>query len=165
MVQWFWLEQLIASGQLPAGADQFNSLHEKLIARWRRIGAGRFLHLACMKDSVEDCGTTAYVEECARQAGLATRLIDMSDIGLAPGRGFVDRWGAGIALLFKLYPWEWMFGETFGRAPELRAARFVEPAWKMLLSNKGMLALAWEMAPAIPICCLVFSRTTRAWPG
>jgi glutathionylspermidine synthase len=150
VVQWFWLEQLIARGDLPAGADQFNSLHEKLIARWRKIGAGRFLHLACMTDSVEDAGTTAYVEECARQAGLATRLIGMGDIGLASGRGFVDPSGRDIALLFKLYPWEWMFDEAFGRAPELRAARLVEPAWKMLLANKGMLALAWEIAPGHP---------------
>ncbi|HUO53847.1 MAG TPA: glutathionylspermidine synthase family protein [Rhodoblastus sp.] len=150
VVQWFWLEQLIASGLLPAGADQFNSLHEKLIARWKRIGAGRFVHLACMSESIEDRGTTAYIEECARQAGLETRLIDMSDIGLAQGRGFVDRSRRDIELLFKLYPWEWMFDETFGRAPALREARFVEPAWKMLLSNKGMLALAWEIAPGHP---------------
>jgi glutathionylspermidine synthase len=150
VAQWFWMEQMIASGQLPAGADQFNSLHEKLVERWKRIGAGRFLHLACMRDSVEDSGTTAYVEECARQAGLPTSLIDMSDIGLARGRGFVDRSGRDIALMFKLYPWEWMFGEGFGKAPELRAAPLIEPAWKMLLSNKGALALLWELAPGHP---------------
>jgi glutathionylspermidine synthase len=150
VAQWFWLEQMIASGQLPPVADQFNSLHEKLVARWSRIGAGRFLHLACMRDSVEDAGTTAYIEECARQAGLQTGLIDMGDIGLAPGRGFFDRSGRDIALMFKLYPWEWMFGEAFGKAPELRNARFIEPAWKMLLSSKGMLALLWEIAPGHP---------------
>jgi glutathionylspermidine synthase len=150
VVQWFWLEQLIASGDLPKDADQFNSLHEKLIARLMRIGGGHFLHLACMTDSVEDSGTTAYLEECARQAGLQTRLIDMRDIGLKRGRGFVDRLGRDIGLMFKLYPWEWMFDEAFGRAPELRDAHFIEPAWKMPLSNKGMLALAWEMAPGHP---------------
>jgi len=45
VVQWFWLEQMIARGGLPKGADQFNSLHEKLIARWREMALGRFLHL------------------------------------------------------------------------------------------------------------------------
>ena len=150
VVQWFWLEKLIAAGQLPRAADQFNSLHEKLIARWKVIGARRFLHLACLTGSVEDRGTTAYVEECARQAGLETRLIDMSDIGLSSKGRFIDRAGRDIALMFKLYPWEWMFDEAFGRAPALREAHFVEPAWKMLLSNKGMLALAWDMAPRHP---------------
>jgi glutathionylspermidine synthase len=161
VVQWFWLEQLMARGQLPKGADQFNSLHEKLIARWRRIGAGRFLHLACMKQSVEDFGTTAYVEACARQAELDTLLIDMRDIGLKDRRGFVDRSGRDIALLFKLYPWEWMFDEAFGRFPALRESRMVEPAWKMLLSNKGMLALAWEMEPGHPNLLPCFFETDR----
>ncbi|WP_163333523.1 glutathionylspermidine synthase family protein, partial [Klebsiella aerogenes] len=26
--QWLWLEQALASGRLPAGSDQFNSVHE-----------------------------------------------------------------------------------------------------------------------------------------
>jgi glutathionylspermidine synthase len=150
VVQWHWLEQLIAAGHLPGGADQFNSLHDKLIARWKQIGAGRFLHLACMTSSVEDTGTTVYVGECARQADIETSLIDMRDIGLSRDGRFIDRTGRDIELMFKLYPWEWMFDEAFGRGPALREARWVEPAWKSLLSNKGMLALLWEMAPDHP---------------
>jgi glutathionylspermidine synthase len=149
VVQWFWLEQMIASGALPDAADQFNSLHERLIDRWRLVGQQQFVHFACMTASVEDRGTTAYLEDCARQAGLATALIDMADIGLRAD-GFVDRSGRAISKLFKLYPWEWMFDEAFGRAAPLKQARWIEPAWKMLLSNKGALALAWEMAPGHP---------------
>ena len=29
--QWLWLQQCVQEGSLPAGADQFNSLHEKLL--------------------------------------------------------------------------------------------------------------------------------------
>ncbi len=165
VVQWFWLEQAIAAGQLPSGADQFNSLHEKLIERWRRIGAGRFLHLACMTGSIEDSGAAAYVEECAHQAGLETLLIDMRDIGLSDKRGFVDRSSREIELLFKLYPWEWMLDESFGRAPALRKTRLVEPAWKMLLSNKGMLALAWDMEPGHPNLLPCFFEDDRRAAG
>lgn len=154
VVQWYWLEQLIARGDLPAGADQFNSLHEKLIARWTAIGDGRFLHLACVLESIEDSSTTAYLEECARQAGLRTSVIAMADIGRemrgARDLGFRDRSGRQIELLFKLYPWEWMFGEPSGYSAALPALRVIEPAWKMILSNKGMLALLWEMAPGHP---------------
>ena len=71
-MQWDWLEQMIASGALPENADQFNSLHERLIDRWRLVGEQQFVHLACATDSVEDHGTTAYIEDCARQAGLQT---------------------------------------------------------------------------------------------
>lgn len=149
VVQWDWLEQMIACGALPKNADQFNALHERLIDRWRLVGQQKFVHFACATDSVEDRGTTAYLEDCARQAGLPTALIDMGDIGLAADK-FVDRSGRAIGKMFKLYPWEWMFDEAFGRAPGLKEARWIEPAWKMLLSNKGALALAWEIAPGHP---------------
>jgi len=149
VVQWFWLEQMVERGRLPKGADQFNSLHEKLIARWREIALGRFLHLACMASSVEDAGTTSYVEDCARAAGLQTLALDMGDIG-RDGPIFVDREGRRIDFLFKLYPWEWMFADAFGKTPALPNTRYVEPPWKMILSSKGMLALLWEMAPGHP---------------
>lgn len=149
VVQWRWLEQLIARGLLPDSADQFNSLHEKLIARWGVVAQGQFVHLACMMSEVEDRGTLAYIEDCARQGGLSTLALDMSDIGLGRA-GFVDRSGRAIERMFKLYPWEWMFADAFGQSPAILATRFVEPAWKMILSNKGMLALLWEMAPRHP---------------
>jgi glutathionylspermidine synthase len=149
VVQWRWLEQLIASGDLPGDADQFNSAHEKLIARFGEIGRGEFLHLACMAAAPDDAGTLAYLADCAAQAGLQTATLDMSQIGLARGR-FVDPSGRDIRRLFKLYPWEWMFADAFGRSPALGSTRFVEPPWKLILSNKGALALLWEMAPHHP---------------
>jgi glutathionylspermidine synthase len=149
VVQWFWLEQMIERGLLPEDADQFNSLHERLIARWRTIANGGFVHLACMSASLEDAGTVAYLEDCAKQAGSATAALDMGDIG-SMGDVFVDRQGRYIERLFKLYPWEWMFADAFGRSPALRDAKCVEPAWKAILSNKGFLALLWEAAPNHP---------------
>jgi glutathionylspermidine synthase len=43
-----------------------------------------------------------------------------------------------------------MFADPFGNLPAISTTRFVEPPWKMILSNKGMLALLWEMAPEHP---------------
>jgi glutathionylspermidine synthase len=149
VAQWHWLEQLVANGELPAEADQFNSLHEKLIARWGAVAAGRFVHFAALSESVEDFGTIAYLADCAAQAGSAAALLDMGDIGLKGGQ-FYDRDGRKIETLFKLYPWEWMFADEFSHAPAMRATRFIEPPWKALLSNKGALALLWEMAPRHP---------------
>jgi glutathionylspermidine synthase len=147
VVQWRWLEQLIGCGELPQKADQFNSLHEKLIARWREVIArGPLVHLACMAESVEDRGTVAYLEDCALQADLRTAVIGMGDIGLDEDV-FVDRSEREIRSLFKLYPWEWMFADPFGQSTAIRRARFIEPPWKALLANKGALALLWEMAP------------------
>jgi glutathionylspermidine synthase len=149
VVQWRWLEQLIARGSLPNDADQFNSLHERPIARWRAIAGDDFVHLACMMRSVEDRVTLAYIEDCAEQAGLPTKALDMGDIGLDRST-FVDRSGRAVRHLFKLYAWEWMFADPFGNSPAISTTRFVEPPWKMILSNKGMLALLWDMVPEHP---------------
>ncbi|HEY1544340.1 MAG TPA: glutathionylspermidine synthase family protein [Xanthobacteraceae bacterium] len=148
--QWSWREDAIARGILPRDADQYNSLHERLIDRWKAIGQGGHLHLAGVIDSPEDGGTLAYVEDTARQAGLVTSVLAMGDIGRDPHGQFVDRDDCPIALAFKLYPWEWMFRETFAASLVGASTRWVEPPWKAVLSTKAILPLLWEMFPRHP---------------
>ncbi len=151
--QWLWLEDMLTAGKLPPGSDQFNSLHEALVRRLRviRERAGtRRLHFACMPESAEDKGFIAYLADCARQAGFSTCVLGMADIGSTGSGPFRDLDEREIELLFKLYPWEWMLADAFGRSPSMRATRFIEPAWKAVLSNKGLLALMWEKAPGHP---------------
>lgn len=148
--QWGWLEQAIERNIIPKRSDQFNSIHERLIEAWTRVGAGRHLHLAGATESAEDAGTLAYLEDTARQAGLATTMIDISDIGLMDDGSFVDLDDRRIELAFKLYPWEWMFQDAFGAQLKKAPTRWIEPPWKALLSNKGILPLLWEMFPGHP---------------
>jgi glutathionylspermidine synthase len=164
VVQWQWLRDLVQRGALPSDSDQFNSLHEKLIARWRAVAPipDQFLHLACMQASIEDSGTIAYLADCATQAGLETMQIDMGDIGFLMDR-FADREDRHIECLFKLYPWEWMFADEFGKSPAMKMTRFFEPPWKALLSNKGFLALLWEAEPNHPnLLPTFFENDSRA---
>src|SRR5580698_6767567 len=147
--QWTWLEQATLRGIIPADADQFNSIHESLIDGWKKFGGGR-LHLTGMIESPEDAGTLAYLEDTARQAGLATSLIDIADIGWREDGGFVDPDNRSIELMFKLYPWEWMFNDEFGARLARAPTRWIEPPWKAILSNKGILPLLWEMFPDHP---------------
>ena len=149
--QWTWLEQGIERGTLPPGADQFNSLHERLIEAWKKLGsASRHLHLTGTLDNPEDAGTLAYLEDTARQAGLETTLLDIEAIGWREGGGFVDLDNREIMLAFKLYPWEWMFRDAFGAKLAEAATRWIEPPWKAILSNKGALPLLWDMFPGHP---------------
>src|ERR1700716_4007348 len=148
--QWTWLEQAIERRIIPTRADQFNSIHERLIEAWKKLGEGGHLHLAGATESVEDAGTLAYLEDTARQAGLATTLIDIADIGLRDDGSFVDLDNGEIELAFKLYPWEWMFHDAFGERLAKAPTRWIEPPWKAILSNKGILPLLWEMFPNHP---------------
>jgi glutathionylspermidine synthase len=153
VVQWHWLEQTVRRDA--PDADQFNSLHEKLIANWRALAvtwsANTTVHFSCAGDSEEDRGNLDYLRDVATQAGVATRFVAVEDIGWDSATGrFVDLDDAAIDVLMKLYPWEWLAAEDFG--PHLLASRVrvVEPAWKMLLSNKGLLPILWELFPGHP---------------
>src|SRR6266576_97303 len=90
------------------------------------------------------------LEDTARQAGRATTLIDIEDIGLRDDGSFVDLDDRPIELMFKLYPWEWMFHDAFGARLADAPTRWIEPPWKAILSNKGILPLLWEMFPGHP---------------
>ncbi len=148
--QWIWLEEARSLGIVPAGADQFNSVHERLVAQFAAMGTGPRLHLAGMLDDVEDGGTLTYLADCAQQAGNRVQLINMADIGIDARGRFIDLDNLVISRMFKLYPWEWMFDEAF--AVHLASARcsYIEPPWKALLSTKAILPLLWEMFPGHP---------------
>jgi glutathionylspermidine synthase len=148
--QWTWLEQATLRAIIPKQADQYNSIHERLIEAWKKIGRGRHLHLAGATGNEEDAGTLAYLEDTATQAGLATTMIDIEDIGWREAGGFVDLDNRDIELAFKLYPWEWMFQDAFGARLHQAATRWIEPPWKAVLSNKGILPLLWELFPNHP---------------
>ncbi len=144
VVQWDWLQE--RSPQY----DQFNSIHEKLIARWKEGGiGGNTVHFACVRDHLEDFATTVYMQDTAMQAGLQTGRLYMDEIGWNGSR-FVDLQNRPITHLFKLYPWEWLMDERFSPHLIAEPCRLIEPAWKMLLSNKAILPLLWEMYPDHP---------------
>ncbi len=144
VVQWDWLQ--VASPD----RDQFNSIHERLIEAWKNFGVGKQqVYFAAVKNHAEDTGTIEYLRDTAIQAGLKTARIAIEDIGW-DGGSFRDLDNRVIDVLFKLYPWEWLVGEEFGQHLLSGGAKVIEPAWKMILSNKAALALLWEMAPNHP---------------
>ena len=55
-----------------------------------------------------------------------------------------------IGNLFKLYPWEFMLREIFSTKLNDAGVRWLEPAWKSILSNKALLPLLWQMFPNHP---------------
>jgi glutathionylspermidine synthase len=148
--QWTWLEQAIERQIIPKRADQFNSIHDSLIAQWRSIGNGRRLHLAGNFENPEDAVTLNYLEDTAHQAGLATTSLDIESIGLRSDGHFVDLQDRAMEMVFKLYPWEWMFRDAFSVNLKNATTRWLEPPWKAILSNKGILPLLWEMFPNHP---------------
>ena len=142
--QWLWLEEAIAAGTLPAGSDQFNSLFDKLRARFGAIfPTGGFVHFAADAQAVEDRQTVRFFEDLAAQAGIEPKFVEMRDIGLNAAGRFVDTDGFELQAAFKLYPWENMLREPYAANLVTAGVRWIEPAWKSILSNKGLLPLLW----------------------
>ncbi|MYQ88247.1 MULTISPECIES: glutathionylspermidine synthase family protein [unclassified Streptomyces] len=156
--QWFWMED-----RFP-GADQWNSLHERLVAAWRRQaallppGPLHFVH-SDGDELGEDLMTVAYLRETAAQAGIETEALSVERIGWDRLSGrFVDERLRFIRSCFKLYPWEWLATDRFGphvldtldNGGGTGTTCWIEPAWKMLLSNKALLAILWELYPGHP---------------
>src|SRR5262249_27551941 len=55
-----------------------------------------------------------------------------------------------LPCVFKLYPWEWMVQEEFGKHIAQAETMWIEPTWKMVLSNKGILPVLWKLFPRHP---------------
>lgn len=144
VAQWNWKQDVHPD------ADQFNSLHETLIARLKEIKTRynlETLHLGCLTESQEDVGNLEYMMDVAVQAGLRANLMDMSEVGLETlkdGVQFVDMHYNPIQAMFKLYPWEWIMEDSFAEHIGKTTTHWLEPIWKMILSNKAILPLLWE---------------------
>lgn len=146
IVQWYWKNHYFGEDK-----DQFNSIHERLVDSWREIKPflkGEILYFSAPKETLEDLTNVEYLRDTAIQAGIQTELVYVDDIGW-DGRNFVDLEGRDIQSIFKLYPWEWMVQEEFGVhiVNDMLEAQWMEPSWKMILSNKAILPILWELFP------------------
>ncbi len=155
VIQWFWMKDTHPE------ADQFNSIHERLLEFWPRLGpaTGGPVHFVAQRGHLEDFMTANYLRDTCQQAGFDTVYLDVEDIGWNRARqAFVDLQERPIRTVFKLYPWEWLFREEFGpHLPECRV-RWLEAPWKVILSNKAILAVLWELFPECPYLLPTYFR-------
>jgi glutathionylspermidine synthase len=169
VIQYYWLQDMFPRH------DQFNNIHERLIEAFERIrndrelgpnesqgasgavlsdwqksctpkaGTPFYLTSLSQDDSVEDYMTATYLRDLATQAGLDARYLPIESIGFGDDSPFFRDGGDEIAHIFKLYPWEWLVREEFGRNLLNSKTEWYEPAWKMLLSNKAILPYLYDL--------------------
>ncbi|HEX3148575.1 MAG TPA: glutathionylspermidine synthase family protein [Gemmataceae bacterium] len=147
IVQWQWLKDIDERG------DQFNSIHERLIEAWQALKERDDgpICFSAQEGVPEDYITVEYLRDTCIQAGFETDYLDIEQIGWDRSeRTFVDRANRPIHRLFKLYPWEWIIREDFGKNVLQAPTKWIEPAWKMILSCKSILPLLYERHPHSP---------------
>lgn len=151
VAQWYWLKDRSELSY----ADQFNSIHERLVISWqafgRTWGQDKTLYFTAYQALEEDFITCRYLQDTAMQAGLTTAFLDLGEIGYDDEHGvFVDLAERPIEWIFKLYPWEWLTEEEFGRYIQSAPTHWIEPAYKLVFANKALLAVLWELFPNHP---------------
>ena len=82
-VQWHGAQDVFGEG-----ADQWNSIHEALVGRWKELAQGERLpgevgHMLHTNEetSREDLMTIGYLAETAREAGLSSELMPVEQLG------------------------------------------------------------------------------------
>ena len=149
VIQWYWLQEYDSS------KDQFNSTHQKLVDHMKvckEYFNDSKLWFCSVNNNQEDFITVKYMQDIAQQTGIANDFIYIEDIGLNARNQFCTQSGELIKNIFKLYPYEWMFGEEFGDAliTTKDECVWVEPAYKAILSNKMLLKYLYQLYPDSP---------------
>lgn len=151
VAQWEYIQQ--AEGIPEPLRIQYNMLDERMIETWKeRYEPNTLIHFAASGGfRHEDWGNLTYIMDTALRAGMRVKEIKMQDVGLTDTGVFVDLEDQHIQNCFKLYPWEWMMDEQFGASIHGSETQWLEPAWKMLLSNKAMLVKLWALYKGHPL--------------
>ncbi len=149
--QWLWLEDARRSGIIPRDADQYNAIQERLISRFQRaLQSGTVLFLLLSRTPMKTGVPCCTLQDCAQQAGQESRFIYIEDLGLGVGGVLTNLDDNVIQRAFKLYPLEWMMRDDNGPLLRKRREQWVEPLWKSILSNKGLMPLLWRFFPGHP---------------
>ena len=102
-----------------------------------------------LSGSVEDTANLFPMVDWAIQAGIDASWRAFEDLEHDSNLRVHGFEGEHFDWIFKLYPWEHL---ALPNAQHLLSTRtrFVEPAWKLLLSSKAFMAQAWAREPGHP---------------
>ncbi|GHF48421.1 glutathionylspermidine synthase [Deinococcus metalli] len=151
--QWQWLDDRRARGELPAGAAQWNTIHEGLGEQWAHVvrarGVGHVHFSAAEVD--EDIATVTYLRDLAEAAGASTTYLSVAQLGTSPDADtLLDTFSLPIRHLLWLWPFEFAWDSPDAAFLASTRTRFIEPLWKAVTGSKGLLALLHELNPGHP---------------
>lgn len=129
-------------------ASSMGEAMPRAFAALRSLGCEK-MAIAGLSSSVEDTANLFPMVDWAARAGIEASWRPFEDLEHDPNLRVHGFDGEHFDWIFKLYPWEQL---ALPGAEHLLSTRtrFVEPAWKLLLSSKAFMALAWEREPGHP---------------
>ncbi len=156
------------------GYDPCAGLSQELAAAWKASEVQGLLHIMQDEDS-EETYHAEYIRAAAEAAGLECRIIEgVSGLRWNEAGEIVDPEGTPIRFVWKTWAWETALdqiraeceeddakpnlrtGEEPGKTPRLvdvllrPEVMVYEPFWTLILSNKAILPLLWQIFPDHP---------------
>ncbi len=148
----------LAAGHVPERRPVELAARDSSSTRWREIrqqlpGDERPLHLVARPTPPARTTSRSLPAGDGGRGRADDDRLAIEDVGWDPSlERFVDLEERRMSAVFKLYPWEWVLDDEFGKhvLTSLPQTLWIEPLWKTMLSNKAMLAVLWEMYPGHP---------------
>lgn len=128
---------------------------KRFAEQWKGNMTDFDLGILCVEEDLESVGTAEYLKKLANREGVKTIVKDISQLELdyndnyskiLPNFGYHQT----FSHVLKMYPYEWIVHEINADpllAADLEDLDTIEPAWKLIIGNKAILPLLWEMFP------------------
>lgn len=164
IIQWAMLKQ--------NGFDedmQFNSLHESLIANFKRLITleesvedfqkyydGYKILFSSIRGNVEEENTVRFMQHLASEAGFKTDFAYIDEVGFSDELGIFKN-EENFEYWFKLIPWETIAideGElalTLTSIIQNKKAIILNPPYTLLFQSKGIMKILWDLFPNHPL--------------
>ena len=167
-VQYNWYRDIAMSAATNTKLMQANFIEKGMISGFNKLKAdGRIdpingLGFVSVEGDEEMKGTVSYLQRVALKCFINTFGCDIKDFSLEYSNGSKynratpNLRGKKCEAIFKMYPYEWLVSEMSDKnisefdsmlAEDLKDIDTIEPAWKLILGNKAILPLLWEMFP------------------
>jgi len=160
--QRIWLDQYSETEKDENIIGQFSSIHQRLLEAFASlIPEDKTVHFTSFGNTPEEDETIKYLQSCALLANRKSQYLLIKSLGYDKQGRLIDLENNPIEYLVKLYQWEVLFredskiAEKTGKSVliplvEKQQVHFFEPAWRSLLSNKGILSVMSELFPDCP---------------
>lgn len=141
--------QKMQKEELGKNYEMLNNLEKAFKQRfkqWMNKNSGKNFYFASDNLIIEDWGNVVVLAKWAREVGIDAKTISFNEVMFdSQSFDFQDKFGNKIDTMFKLYPWEFIFGEVNFSDYEFTNTQIMEPMWKGLLSTKAILPMLWDM--------------------
>jgi trypanothione synthetase/amidase len=141
------------------GKSASGELEAMLMSQAKALFEGQFVHMLIDNDN-EEIYNALYLQTVFARVGVPSKVVIGLEFTRTAAGTFIDRDGQEIKAVWKMWNWETVIsdyskpreGEQVKISDILLAPdiQVYEPIWKLVTSNKALLAVLWELFPNHP---------------